>query len=83
MYLAVTGPNTCWPISGQSKKQGATSGSTTEAEIVAANHGIKSVGIPAIELLSILVGRSCDHAHMSIKEDNEAMIRICHTGKHY
>ena len=47
-FLTLRGPDTRFPLSATSQKQGCVSKSTTEAETVAANHGLQVEGIPAI-----------------------------------
>ncbi len=48
--LALYGPHSFFPLSGQSKKQTAVSHSTVEAELVAADHAIRMSGLPALPL---------------------------------
>ena len=45
VYTCLLGPNTLFPLSGQSKRQGCISQSTTEAELVAACHALKSLSL--------------------------------------
>ena len=44
------GPNTCVPIAWICKKQGAVSHSSTEAEIIALDMGLRMQGLPVLEL---------------------------------
>ncbi len=44
VHLCLRGPRTSFPLSGQSKRQGCVSLSTTEAELVAAALALKSAG---------------------------------------
>ena len=62
-YMCIMGPNTHWPVAGQSKKQGCTSHSTPESEIIAADHALRSFGIPARDLLSPLLHIPNIHVH--------------------
>ena len=55
--MKVEGPHTCFPIEAVSSVQTAVSHSTPEAEIVAASHGIRRIGIPALVLWELL--KSC------------------------
>ena len=45
-HLNIQGPNTRFPLSGSSKRQGCVSHSTPEAEIVAADVAMRSMIIP-------------------------------------
>ena len=71
LYLDLLGPSTCYPISGQSKKQGCVSHSTPEAEVVAADHALLTSGFPALDVRSLLLGRS---PVLEVHEDNETAI---------
>ena len=55
--MNVEGPHTCFPIEAVSSVPTAVSHSTPEAEIVAASHGIRRIGIPALVLWELL--KSC------------------------
>ena len=57
VHLVVRGPKTCFPLSGISKKQTSVSHSTPEAEIVAADHGLRVSGVPAVPLWDTLLGK--------------------------
>jgi hypothetical protein len=57
VYLCVQGPRSSFPLAGLSKKQGAVSHSTPEAEIVAADVALRVEGIPALSLWDLLLGR--------------------------
>ena len=50
VFLALYGPHTFFPLTSQSKKQTCVSHSTVEAEIVAADHAIRTAGLPALPL---------------------------------
>ena len=50
IFLAITGPNTFFPIAAQSKKQGCVSRSTPEAELIAMDYGLRLTGLPALTL---------------------------------
>jgi len=62
---------------GHSIKQTATSESTPEAELVAAAKGIRASGIPLLDLLEALLGRTVT---MIAFEDNEATEAIIRNG---
>ncbi len=81
VFLAMCGPNTRWPLNGQSKKQTATSHSTPEAEIVAYDHGLRTIGLPATSLWSMLIGQNGNRAVLCVREDNDAMIKVLSTGR--
>ena len=57
------------PLSGQSKKQTCVSHSTPEAEIVAADHGIRSEGIPSLDLLSLILKRDFGHGGVGTRSN--------------
>ena len=58
VHLYLLGPNTVFPLAGQSKKQGCVSHSTPEAKIVAADHAMRTAGVPSLDLWERLLGRS-------------------------
>ena len=51
-YLCLVGPNTRVPLAWMCKKQGAVSHSSTEAEMIALEAGMRMEGIPALILWS-------------------------------
>ena len=76
--FAVMGPNTKFPISGMSKRQGCVSHSTPEAEIVATAFALRAVGMPALSLWHTLLPH---RPVILVHEDNQAMLRVVETGK--
>jgi hypothetical protein len=78
VILAVSGPNARVILAGVSKRQTAVSRSRPEAEIIAADHAMRAEGIPALSLLDTIFARK---VHLRMMEDNEAMIKIGHSGK--
>ena len=72
VHLSLLGPNSVWPLPGQSKKQTAVSHSTPESEIIAADHAVRQTGIPATGLWRTLFGRQC--LTTTSHEDNETAI---------
>ena len=48
--LFLVGPNTYYPLNAFSKKQTSITTSSTESEVVAANHGIRAQGLPSLSL---------------------------------
>ena len=77
-FLCVSGPNSSAPLAGQSKKQSAVSHSTPEAEIISADHGVRSEGLPALDLWETLLGRKLV---LQFEEDNSAAKRVIDTGR--
>jgi hypothetical protein len=53
--MALVGPRTFCPISWICKKQGAISHSSTEAEIIALDTGLRMEGIPLISLWELVI----------------------------
>ena len=53
-FLVLIGPNTYFPLTAFSKKQTSVSVSSTEAEVVAANISLRSVGLPSCGLWAYL-----------------------------
>jgi hypothetical protein len=49
-FIYLVGPKTCVPISWTCKKQGAVSHSSTEAEIISLDMGLRMQGTPTLEL---------------------------------
>ena len=78
VFLALYGDHSFFPLSGQSKKQTAVSHSTVEAEIVAADHAIRSSGLPALHLWERLLNRGL---FIDVYQDNQATARIMTTGR--
>ena len=52
--MILVGPNTYYPLNSYSEKQTVTSMSSTEAEVIAANHGVRAEGIPTLALFEQL-----------------------------
>ena len=69
VFLALYGTHRFFPLSGQSKKQTAVSHSTVEAEIVAADHAIRTPGLPALQLWERLFSRP---VVLEVYQDNQA-----------
>jgi hypothetical protein len=76
--LAVEGPNARMVAQGVTKRQTAVSHSTPDSEIVAADYAMRAEGMPALTLMETILERK---VNLCMMEDNEAMIRICHSGK--
>ena len=65
------GPNTVFPLAGQCKKQGCVSHSTPEAEVVAADHAMRTYGLPCLDVWDRLLDRT---VVLEFHEDNETAI---------
>ena len=50
LFLALAGPHSFYPLTASSKKQTAVSHSTPEAEIVAADAALRTLGFPGMDL---------------------------------
>ena len=77
IVFCISGKNTLAPLTAQSKKQTAVSHSTPEAEIVAADVAVRSIGLPAIGLWELLLDKKIC---LDFQEDNSAATRIIETG---
>ena len=86
--LCLEGPNSFWPLSWHSKRQGATPRSTTEAEIIFLAHGVFD-SLPMLEFIEEVYKREVELICM---QDNSAVITICgqsysaklrHVSKHH
>ena len=78
VFLALSGPNTFVPLAAVSKRQSCVSHSTAEAEIVAANTAVRTMGLPTKTLLEFILNREVD---LLLHEDNQATLRVMKTGK--
>ena len=63
LHFVCMGPNTNFPITGVSKRQGCVSHSTPEAEIVATAFALRMVGIPSLQLWHTLSPASPNTTH--------------------
>ena len=77
--MALTGPNTFFPLNSVSKKQTCVSHSTPEAEIVAANAAVRLEGLPALQLWDVILERK---VIATLLEDNQAIVQISKSGKY-
>ena len=78
IFLALTGPNTFFPLNGVSKRQACVSHSTPEAELVAASAAIRIEGLPALQLWDTVLDRK---VQATLLEDNQATLQIFKSGK--
>ena len=78
VHLCIRGPHSSFPLTGVSKRQGCVSHSTPEAEIVAADFALRTEGIPSLDLWGTLLRRKVS---ITLHDDNQAMLRVCETGR--
>jgi hypothetical protein len=76
-FLCLVGENTFYPLDWYSKRQTATSHSTTEAELVSASKMLRESLVPQMELWSIFLQRNINAV---IHEDNESTITVVKNG---
>ena len=73
VFIALTGPNSFFPLNAISEKQSCVSHSTPEAEIVAAGLAIRTEGLPALQLWDMVLERPMK---LVFQENNQATIQI-------
>ena len=78
VLIALTGPNSFFPLNAISKKQSCVSHSAPEAEIVAADLAIRTEGLPAFQLWDMVLERP---TKLVLQEDNQATTQIQKTQK--
>ena len=69
--IALVGPHTYFPMNAFSKKQTSITTSSTESEIVAANHGVRAQGMPSLSLWSFLWKQIEIGPHCKVKPYNK------------
>ena len=77
ILMAIEGPNSFYPISWASRRQTATSRSTTEAETISLASRVFSEGLPAQGLCGTLFGRP---TLLAFRQDNAAVLQIIEAG---
>ena len=77
-FLAITGPNTFFPLAAAAKKQTAVAHSTPEAEICSAYEGVSKMGIPSLDLWEFVLAREIV---LILIEDNESTCAIIKSGR--
>ena len=77
MVLALQGTNSFFPLTWASRRQTASSRSTTEADIISLDAGIFGEALPVQELREILANKPTD---LICHQDNSAVIAIAHAG---
>ena len=76
--MVLQGKHTRFPVAGASKRQGCVSHSTPEAEIIAADFALRTMGIPVVDLWTIVAGKE---PRIVFHDDNQAMIAVIRSGK--
>ena len=66
-YMVLVGPNTYFPINAFSKKQTAITMSSTEAEVIAANHAVRTQGLPSLSLFNYILALTDPEAPTQVK----------------
>ena len=77
-HLQVQGKFTRFPLAGGSKRQGCVSHSTPEAEIVAADTALRTLGIPALSAWKVLAKV---FPQLLFHDDNQGMIGVVRSGR--
>merc|ERR1712020_7589 len=77
LFMAVRGPNSCFPIAFGCKRQGSCANCTAEAELTSMNYALRHCGLPSPLIWELLFPH---FEALLCHEDNQAMIRICLTG---
>ena len=80
MFIALTGPNSFFPLNAISKKQSYVSLSTPEAEIVAADLAIRTEGLPALQLWDMVLERP---VRLLFQEDSQATVQTSKAQKNH
>ena len=75
--MFLVGPNTYFPLNAFSKKQTSITMSSTESEVVAANHGLRAEGLPCLSLWYFLWrGEAGRKAEPRAEKGDEIVARI-------
>ena len=77
-HMVLQGKHTRFPVAGASKRQGCVSHSTPEAEIIAADFALRTMGIPVVDLWTVVAGKE---PRIVFHDDNQAMIAVIRSGK--
>ena len=77
VYQCAVGPRTRFPLAAVSKRQGSVSHSTPEAELVALDHGLRTVALPGLDVWEVI----SSGAALTCHEDNEVTIRVVRSGR--
>ena len=76
--MCLKGATSFVPLAAVSKRQRCVFHSTPEAEIVAADHGLRVEALPAVTLWELLLGRKLK---VRLMEDNDAAVKIKTSGR--
>ena len=77
-YMVARGPNTCFPIAFGCKRQSSCANCTAESELTSMNYALRHCGLPSLTLWETLLP---SFIYLLCHEDNQAMIRVCVTGR--
>ena len=77
-HMHIQGKRTRFPLAGGSKRQGCVSHSTPEAEIVAADVTLRTMGLPALSIWETLTESS---PRLLFHDDNQGMIGVVRAGR--
>ena len=77
-HMHIQGKCTRFPLAGGSKRQGCVSHSTPEAEIVAADVTLRTMGLPALSIWETLTESS---PKLLFHDDNQGMIGVVRSGR--
>ena len=82
MWLEIVSKTTDarWPLTWSVVRQGATAGSTAEAETVALCTSVKHHGLPMLELLDFMLCNSRSPMELICKIDNTQALAAVHKG---
>ena len=76
-HMHIQGKRTRFPLAGGSKCQGCVSHSTPEAEIVAADVTLRTMGLPALSIWETLTDSS---PKLLFHDDNQGVIGVVRSG---
>ena len=78
-YVAIVGPRSRAPIAHRSEKQTAVAHSSAEAELAAADRGLRAMGLPALDARGTILGITESSKAIAF-QDNDACCRFCRCG---
>ena len=76
--IFLSGQNTRFPLGAKCAKQTITSFSTPESELVAANLGVRTLGIPFLGVCEKVI---TEKLKLVFNEDNQSVSQVMKTGK--
>ena len=76
--MVMQGRRARFRVAGASTRQGCVSHSTPEAEIIAADFALRTMGVPLVDLWTIVAGQE---PRIMFHDDNQAMIAVIRSGK--